>query len=119
AVASGKISEADVDMWHKKRHSMRICGYERFDKKSIYWHGWYAPRIVNSELRFAIDTTQTHQEPNVEYISMNEWIEFERGMELGEKKEYNVTSLAKKTGYAMQKEKPRADIDNDFVREEA
>ena len=117
AVASGKITDADVEMWHKKRHSMRVCGYERFDKKSIYWHGWHAPKIVNGELRFAIDTTQRYPEPHIEYITMNEWIEFENGMQIGEKKQYSVTSLAKQTGRNMEKPKARADIDDDFVPE--
>jgi len=118
AVSSGKITDADVEMWRKKRYAMRVCGYEPFDRKSIYFHGWHSPRIVNGELHFAIDTTQKFNEPHIEYITMNDWIEFSNGMELGEKKQYNVTSLTKQTGWKMAHEtKPRADIDPDFPEE--
>jgi len=119
AISSGKITEDDVEMWHKKRHSMRVCGYEKYDSKSIYWHGWSSPKIVNGELQFVINTTQKYPESHIEFITMNEWIEFENGMQIGEKKQYNVTSIVKQTGWKMQHEtKPRADIDDTFVKEE-
>jgi len=111
AIKSGKATEDDIEMWREKRRLMRKCGYE-YDGKIIRWHGWYVAVVEKGELRFR----GTANDLRI-FIPMNEYLEWLKGQDTGEPKQYNVTSVINRTMRDIEKPKVRADIDDTFVEE--
>lgn len=98
--ASGKITDADVEMWQKKRHQMKKCGYE-LDGRSIKWHGWFMPVVEGGELYFRGTADPTRRQ----FISMNQYLEWLNAHgEEGPVKTYNVKAVVNKTAREMERD---------------
>ena len=116
-VKSGKANQADVDMWKDKRHMMRRCGYEEYDKKSIRFHGWYQSVIDHGELMFK----GTANPDQTLYISMDAYLKWLRNTDTGEVKQYSVKSVVNRTGRELGRDHARyeKEWDETFVEESA
>lgn len=71
-----KLKDDDRERYDSKRGQLRRCGYEE-DGKIIRRHGWYMPYLDKGQLRF-----NTTADLDREYISMNQYIEWNKGMSL-------------------------------------
>lgn len=120
AMQGGKINDADIEMWEKKRYAIKRCGYE-LDGRSIKWHGWYMPVVEGGELYFR----GTADPLKRQFISMNQYLEWLNAHgEEGPVKQYNVKSVINRTARQMEKDQDeyyqRKDFpknDPDFVPE--
>lgn len=86
-----KLKDDERERYDVKRDQLRRCGYEE-DGKILRNHGWYSAFLDNGILKF----TTTAKDRN--YISMNKYIEWKRGMSIEEdqKRYYAVRPVVKR-----------------------
>jgi hypothetical protein len=108
-----KISEADLEMFRKKRSFMRHCGYE-IKGKNYYDRGWFGfPILEGHETKFRYMADDPSD--GVEFISLSSFLSLKHNLEQDyvENEYYKNVKPAK----LIENIKPRADIDQDFPSE--